>query len=123
MDNIINDIKSTVNSAVKKSGDLLELGKVKLSLSENNTHLYDLYQKLGEMAYRANREEEEDLASEMESVVWEIDAALSEIKKLNDKLAELRSQKLCPQCGKENVVEAQYCNACGSKFDDTQEQE
>ena len=117
MENIIHDIKSTVNSAVKKSGDLLEIGKVKLSLADAGSKLSDLYESLGEMAYRAKREEV-DLSEEMESVIWQIDEMRSEIKKQKEKMAELRSQQICKNCGKSNVIEAKYCNECGAALKD-----
>lgn len=115
MDHIIDDIKSTVNSAVKKSGDLLEQGKVRLNLADANAKLSDLYEKLGEMAYQAHRNDK-DCKDEMESAVWAIDEMLSEISKLNERLAELRSQKICASCGKANVDAADYCIKCGTKF-------
>ena len=40
------------------------------------------------------------------------------LEELNEKLNEMKKQKVCPHCGTKNNVEQVYCGGCGHKLAD-----
>lgn len=122
MDNIFSDIKSTMGNAVKKSGELLEITKVKISIGETKTKLDEKYKELGEKIYTAKKEET-DLTSDFEAIIWQIDELYEVLKNQELKLASLKNEKMCSNCNKNNIDTAVFCSHCGTKFEEEMEEE
>ena len=115
IEDIFGKAKKVANAAGKKTGELVELSKLKLNAMQINTDIKALYQKLGGAVYsmkRASYENQELLDSLME----EIDDKREELKAVNDQIAALQKAKECPCCQTKNPKEAYYCQKCGSKL-------
>lgn len=115
MEKLFSDLKQTVNSAVKKSGDLVELTKLKLAASDTKSAIQLNFTKLGEIAYFAAKGEDEP-ASEAEALVEAIDELKLTLAQQEKKIAELSNKKICPNCGKASHDDAAFCPACGNPF-------
>ena len=115
MEKFFADLKQTVNSAVKKSGELVELTKIKIAVGDTKNTIRSKYEQLGELAYLAAKGEATP-ADTAEDIVAEIDRLIDLLSQQELKLAELANKKICSNCGKASVEEASFCPACGNPF-------
>ncbi len=115
MENFFSDLKQTFNSAVKKSGELVELGKAKFSVADTKSSIQARYALLGELAYLTAKGEEV-AAEDAEKIVAEIDELKAALAEHETKAAELAGKKVCENCGKSCPNDAAFCASCGNPF-------
>ena len=106
----------TAESAGKKAGDMVELTKMKMQVSQYKTELAKAHEKLGAMVYNMMKEDEED-TSAISVCIDEIDYILDKIQEAEDKVKELRKVSCCQSCGGEVPVDAAFCPKCGAKIE------
>lgn len=115
MEELFGKARKVANAAGKKTGELVEISKLKLSAMQVNTDIKALYEKLGSAVYSMNKAHYEN-SELLESLTEEIDEKRAELKKINDKIATLQKAKECPCCQTKNPQTAFYCQKCGSKL-------
>lgn len=109
--------KSAADYAGKKTGELVELSKLRISSTEIEKKIDNEYAELGKMVYKAAKEHADctDYVQEKAAV---IDALFSEHAQLDCKISALRNLKKCPDCTCENAQDAVYCSKCGKKLEE-----
>ena len=107
MEELFGKAKKVANAAGKKTGELVEISKLKLSAMQVNTDIKALYEKLGSAVYSMNKAHYEN-SELLESLIEEIDEKRAELKKINDKIAVLQKAKECPCCQTKNPQTAFY---------------
>jgi DNA repair ATPase RecN len=113
-DRIFSDVKSAAESVVKKSGDLIEITRVKVAAAAARAQLSEAYGRLGEAVFR--QRDALNLNEGVRAVLTEIEAKIQEIDELEEKHSELKNLKNCKGCKKKNPREAVFCLYCGGKF-------
>lgn len=119
MEKFLYDLKQTVNGAVKKSGDLIELTKVKLAINDTKNAIRDRYANLGELTYLATKGEDMP-ALDIEEIIEEIDALKNTLAEQEAKAALLGGKKICRACGKAAGSDVSFCPACGNPMVDVE---
>lgn len=117
-----NMIKDTVESAGKKTGEVLEVTKIKMQVAQQRAELSKAYEKLGAMVYDMMKNEEQD-SSAVDVCIDEIDFILSKISESESKANELKKVTVCPSCGAEVALDACFCSKCGAKIEHPVEEE
>lgn len=121
----VNVIKDKVTEAAaftaKKSGEVVEITKLKYSIMEANTVIAGIYKEIGELVYGA-RETQVDVTETIQEKCDKIKALLSEIEASQDRLNSIKRVVYCANCGKENFEEFEFCPSCGSKILKTNKQ-
>lgn len=107
--------KSAADYAGKKTGEFVELSKLRIAASEVEKKIDFEYAELGKMVYKAAKEQT-DCTEYVGEKAAAIDALFSEHAELSDKIGALRSLKKCPVCAYENPQDAVFCNKCGEKL-------
>lgn len=120
MDRIISEIKNTASKVAKKSGELVELSKVKLNIGNTKSGLNANFRLLGEMIYFSQKEENEIEHEKINETIQKIDELYEKLAELEFIEAGLANKKLCPECHKQNDTTATFCSSCGCKFDDAE---
>lgn len=115
MEKFFADLKQTMNSAVKKSGELVELTKIKMAVMDTKNAIKTNYEKLGEMAYLAAKGDETP-GNDAEELVRSIDELLELLSQQEQKAAELSNKKICSHCNKACSDDTAFCPACGNPF-------
>ncbi len=107
--------KDVLDSAVQKTEDMIEVQKLKFSVSNLNAKLAKDYEALGKLYYRMKTEDAQ-VQDEAESLCCAIEKKQEEIKKLEDKIAENKKCVVCDRCGVKNPAGSAFCSGCGQKF-------
>lgn len=105
--------KNAADVATKKTGEVVEVSKLRYQIKQTQWEIEKTYAKLGAIVYESKKGTEN--FDEM------IQLAVVEIDDLNQKLADL-AQKVraykkiveCTSCSKENEMGALYCTRCGA---------
>lgn len=119
MEKIFEDIKNSVGSAVKKSGELVEITKVRLAIADTKSEIKSKLAMLGEEVYFAQKN---DLSPESAAeLIGELDELYAILEAQEAKLATLKKQKVCPVCDMPSDSDAVFCSRCGKKFNDNDE--
>lgn len=114
-DDLFEKAKSLVDIAGKKTSDVVELAKLRMSRMQVNNEIQRTYEKLGAFVYKFRKTGEENDAL-IEICVSEVDGLLKKLDEIADKINEIKSSIKCPQCGAVNDDEAVYCAKCGAKM-------
>ena len=117
MEKFLADLKETMNGAVKKSGELLELTKLKLAAAETKSKIRGKLEMLGTLAYQSAKgaEVDENAAGDL---IAEIDALEEILKEQEAKVAALSGKKVCPVCGHACDTGASFCMRCGNPINE-----
>lgn len=107
--------KGAADFAGKKTGEFVELSKLRISASEVEKKISDEYRELGKMVYKAAKDHT-DCTDYVQEKAAAVDALYTEFAEINNKINDLKKVKKCPQCGYDNQQEAQYCMKCGIKL-------
>jgi hypothetical protein len=107
--------KGAADYAGKKTGEFVELSKLRISEAEIEKKIDYEYLELGKMVYKAAKENT-DCTEYIGEKTAAIDRLFDEHADFTRKINELRNVKKCPECAYENPTEAEYCNKCGTKL-------
>ena len=108
-------VKKTAAAAYDKSGQLVDITKVKLSIVSAEGAVEKLYKELGEIYYKDSKDGTINDPEAIKGICETIDSKLEEIKALNLKIAALKKMKICPGCSKPISEDAAFCPSCGTK--------
>lgn len=114
-DTIFEKAKDVYDIASKKTGEMVEISKIKLDCVKINNEIKKLYEKLGCSVYSMLKSDYEN-QDVIDSIAEEIDDKLKKLAYLNGKLNEMRNVIICSACGTKNPEENFYCCKCGSRI-------
>lgn len=121
MDKILSEIKSRADKVMKKSGELVEMSKVKLAIVNTKAEIGTLFKQLGELVYLAQKEDNSANAEDIENTILHIDALYEKLEELTEANSAFKNEKVCAECGKSNPMEQTFCGNCGNKFPENEE--
>ncbi len=114
-DDVFGKAKGAAYVASKKTGEIVEVSKLKLKCVQLSGQIKDEYEKLGSAVYsmRKNGYENEELVA---SVSANIDSLLKQLDEVSGKVESIKNIIVCPTCGKKNPDTSYYCSKCGSRI-------
>ena len=104
-----------IKMAMKKSSDLVETTKLKLSVTDTENEIDNIMRKMGELLYEAYKTGGESYSS-LEEQCELIDSKYEKIEELTKQISEHKNAKICPNCKKQMEKDASFCSSCGAKF-------
>lgn len=114
-EDVVVKAKVAADYAGKKTGEIVELTKIKFSIADLEDKIKTEFQQLGKVVYNA-ASEHTDATEIVREKSEKIDALYVELLKLRDKEAEIKEQKKCAECGAINPETAKFCQNCGAKL-------
>ncbi len=109
-------LSEAAKNTAKKSEELIEIGKVKNKIRDEENNIEKLKMSIGETAF-SKFTEGESTFPEAEEICSSINEALDTIKGLEDKIMQLKHIRTCPDCSTEVEDNVGFCPKCGHKFD------
>ena len=113
MEKILSEIKNAADKVAKKSGELVELSKIKLNIVSTKSSIEDQFNVLGKLVYNSRKENSEDISEKFEETIEKIDRLYDKLSKLDEMSAQVSNKKICPNCKKANNIDADFCSKCG----------
>jgi len=113
MEKIISEIKQTADKVAKKSGELVELSKIKLNILSTKSNIDDNFKTLGKLLYQSQKEDTDITSEKIEDVISSIDELYDKLQELEETSAHFSNKKVCPNCKKPNDNDAAFCSRCG----------
>lgn len=111
----IHEFANASDGMVKRSGDILEIQKIKIQIGNLEGDLKNLYAGIGE--YYIDNCDRNALPSEFNNVLIRIDECREAIAQLNARISSIRGVTVCSSCGKEVPDDALFCPNCGSRIE------
>ena len=115
VDNFIFKAKQVASIATQKTGEAVEISKLRLRVAQTNSLIQSTYERIGTLIY----EQEKTGASNTEPVaecVAEIDSLLVTLGDINERISALKTGEKCPYCQTMNPAGTIYCSSCGTNF-------
>lgn len=112
--NITKKVTETAKVAAKKSGEMVELTKLKMNISSEEDKIEKEYAQMGKIVFETF-ERGEKVGEEFEAHCEKIASYRENIKAMKDQILKLKNVKTCPECGEEVDSEALFCPKCGAK--------
>jgi uncharacterized coiled-coil DUF342 family protein len=112
--NFTKKVSETAKAAAKKSGDIVEMTKINMSIGAEEDKIKKAYAEIGKKIYELSASG----AEIPESVKEQCDAINtyeSTIEELKQKILEYKNIKVCASCGTELDLETVFCPKCGAK--------
>lgn len=114
-EDVFSKARSAADYAGKKTGEVVEITRLRLSVSDAEGKLNKAFAELGEKVYGAAKDQS-DCTDFIHEKSGEIDGLYAQIQELNEKIAALKKEKKCAGCGYSNPEEASFCLKCGAKL-------
>lgn len=124
-DNIIGDVKENAIAAAtvvsQKAAQIYDASKHRISAETIKRAIGKKLIELGKLTYKATTQDV-DLAEDIAKVVEEITELKQNLAIINEHIADLKNQKICPECENKVTKQSAFCNVCGHKFEEPVEE-
>lgn len=104
----------TYNTVADKSGKLVEETKMKISISDKQNEITEIYENIGKAVYEKHKSGV-DSYKEFTKDCKKIDKIGSEIEETNKKILFNKGLRTCSSCGEVIDLSDTYCGICGNK--------
>lgn len=114
-DCFVEKARDVCDAATKKTGELVEISKLKMECASLNGEIRRLYEKLGGCVYsmvKANYDNQDVI----DGIIEEVDECKARLRELNGTIEHIKRITICPACGCKNPKESFYCARCGSRI-------
>jgi rubrerythrin len=116
MPGFFENISKKAGEAVKKSGDLVEITKLNMNITNEEGKIQTIYKDIGKKVYDnyCNNEKVDELFVDDCTKIKEHENTILDLK---NKIMEIKSIKICTNCGAEIDKSVVFCPKCGAKQD------
>ncbi len=118
----IDDIGKRISRGTKvlgqKSGEFIEVTRIKLDIASEKDKLEKLYEEIGKIAYQFYKDGSGDMP-QISDQCRLIDEIQQKIKILNKKIVQVKGGSLCKECGEVVSTTQRYCHHCGRELERT----
>lgn len=114
LENLTKKVAETAKAAAKKSGDIVEVTKLSVSISTEEDKVEKEYANIGKIVYQS-LENDTDVEEAVKECCERIKNYLKNIEGIKQKIQELKNVKTCANCKAELDMEVAYCPKCGTK--------
>ncbi len=119
-DKTVQKAKEVFNTACQKTGEVVNIQKLKIELATLQNRLNKAYASLGEIVYKKIKDSDlEDMAEKV--AVVEIKGLFQEVKNLREEIDNLQGKQTCNNCGARVDKDASFCKICGVSLNDNKE--
>ena len=114
--NVTDKVSETAKAVAKKSGELIEVTKLNLSIYGEESKIEKLYCDIGKIVYEGFKKGE-DVDVINKELCESIDELVASKDAMKLKILELKNQAVCPKCGNtvDDSDENEFCPKCGEK--------
>ena len=112
-------ISKASQSVVDKGKEIADITKINLAISDEERRLDESYKKIGKLFVEKVADRAEGDFAELVEAVHASQTKIGEYKK---QIKDIKGIAVCPKCASEIQADAIFCNHCGAKIDEADEQ-
>lgn len=120
-DDAVNKTKEVFETVSKKTSEVIATEKQKFDLSSLKSKREKDFTALGKVYFEMIKDDE-NAPDNIKETVENIKAKSAEIERLTAEIQNAKNKRVCPACGAYIDKNSVYCNFCGIKFNDGEEQ-
>lgn len=120
LDDVVVNAKTAASAVSKKAAFVYDASKHKITAAEMRGEINKKLKELGKYTYKA-RVYNMDMDEQINDVIAEIKELKENLDIINAHLDEITNQKKCPQCEAKIPKNSLYCNICGTKLEEAEE--
>lgn len=113
MDGMISQITQAGQSTVQKAKDISDVAKLNNAISETESRIVGLYERIGYNVYCAYKN---DPLPEVAEQIQQVTDLHQQIENCKAQIKAINAANLCPSCGAKIKSGAVYCSECGCKL-------
>lgn len=114
LDNISKKVTEVAQVAAKKSGEVVEITKLNISINTEEDKIQKLYEEIGRIIYSYFKSQE-NVPDELKEICSQIHQSETNIKNYKKRILEIKSLKSCVSCGAELERGVKFCPQCGAR--------
>ncbi len=114
-EDILCKVKDLGEAAGKKTGELVEVTRLKMEAAQTEKDIAATLEGLGRLVYDG-RKSGEDISEMVDACVERVDELNAGLEKLRDKIVRYKNAVRCPDCGVLNTEDSLYCKKCGARI-------
>lgn len=114
-EDVVSRVKGIAENVGQKTGELVELGKMKMKIADLRREIAGAHEGLGRLIYDS-RKSGEPIDDMVDACIEHIDALNAEIEDLEERIMDSKNLARCYACGAFNEQTATFCNQCGTKL-------
>lgn len=104
----------TYNTVADKSGKIIEGTKIKISISDKENEIEDIFLNIGKTVYDMYKKGE-DVGREFTKESKKIEKIEKEVEHMQDRFLHNKGLRKCSICGEVIELESSFCGYCGQK--------
>lgn len=116
LDDVVINVKSAAEVVGKKAGQLVDISKLRINMSELNTAIGKCYSELGQYVYDIKKSGVTGDEADFAEKIAEIDDLYAQLSAVATEIAALQNKVTCPVCGKQCQADTSFCPYCGAKL-------
>ena len=116
-DDVVVNAKAAASSVSKKASDVYDASKHKITAAEIRGEINKKLRDLGALTYK-EQVHGIDLSAQVKQTVAEITELKDNLNIINEHIAASKNQKKCPQCDANVPKNSVFCNICGARLDE-----
>lgn len=121
-DDVVVNAKACASVVSQKASNVYDVSKYKITAAEIRGEINQKLRDLGALTYKAEVHEM-DNSQQIKVLVSEITDLKDNLKVVNEHIAVSKNQRRCPGCNAVIPKNSVFCNICGVKIEDEEEQE
>lgn len=116
-DDVVVNAKAAASAVSKKASVVYDTSKHKITAAEIRGDINKKLRDLGALTYKEQLHGI-DLSEQIQKLVSEITELKDNLNIINEHIAASKNQKKCPQCDATVPKNSVFCNICGAKLDE-----
>lgn len=121
-DDVVVNAKAAASAVSKKASTVYDASKHKITAAEIRGEINKKLRDLGALTYK-EQIHGIDLSEQVQKVVSEITELKDNLNIINEHITASKNLKRCPQCDASVPKNSLFCNICGAKLDDVNNNE
>ena len=121
-DDVVVNAKAAASDIKKKASVVYDASRHKITAAEIRGDINKKLRDLGALTYK-EQIHGIDLSEQVQQIVTEITELKDNLNIINEHIAASKNQKKCPQCDATVPKNSLFCNICGAKLDEVNNDE
>ncbi len=114
-DAVIN-VQNAVSVVEKKTNEIIDESKLKLSAAEIRKDINKKYQELGQIVYEQKKRADSTDSTDIDELIAKIDAKKEALKAIEIQIDQIKNTKKCGACCSNVKKDDVFCSKCGAKL-------